>query len=140
MGTPLFLADALTLDSTSNRGDCGFPATPFGVAIPATKVMVGSAPLMMIPDGTVGTTVPGVGALACGAIARTAKVTVNGGNGYVVIEDKVPCLAPNRAGGGGDVAKGPNASPVDRNLTGPCFQNRIVIGSGGSYVPPEFTE
>ena len=140
MATPLFLADASTLDSSSNRGDCGFPPTPFGVAIPATKVIVGSAPLMMIPDGTVGTPVPGVGALFCGAIARTAKVTVNGGNGYVVIEGKVPCCAPNRPGGGGDVAKGDNATPVDRNLTAPCFQNRIVIGSGGSYVPPEFTE
>ena len=140
MATPLFLADASTLDSSSNRGDCGFPPTPFGVAIPATKVMVCSPPLMMIPDGTVGTPVPGVGALFCGAIARTAKVTSNGGNGYVVIEGKVPCCAPNRPGGGGDVAKGDNATPVDRNLTAPCFQNRIVIGSGGSYVPPEFTE
>ena len=140
MATPLFLADASTLDSSSNRGDCGFPPTPFGVAVPAATVMVGNAPLMMIPNGTPGTPVPGVGALFCGAIPRVAKVTTNGGNGYVVIEGKIPCCAPNRPGAGGDVASGDGAAPVDRSLTAPCIQNRIVIGSGGSYVPPEFTE
>ena len=139
MATPLFIADAATMDSASSRGDCGFPPTPFGVAIPCATVVVGSGPLMIIPDGTVGTPVPGVGVL-CGVVTRTAKVKVNEGKGFVVIEGKVPCCAPNRPGGGGDVAKGDNATPVDRNLTAPCFQNRIVIGSGGSYVPPEFTE
>ena len=139
MATPLFLADATTADSASSRGDCSFPPTPFGVAVPAATVMVGTAPLMMIPDGTAGTPVPGVG-LLCGVIPRVAKVTSNEGKGYVVIEGQVPVCAPNRPGAGGDVASGDGATPVDRNLTGPCIQNRIVIGSGGTYVPPEFTE
>ena len=139
MATPLFIADAATMDSASSRGDCGFPPTPFGVAIPCAKVVVGSGPLMIIPDGTVGTPVPGVGVL-CGVVTRTAKVKVNQGKGFVVIEGKVPCLARGLPGSGGDVAEGTPATPTERPFTAPITHAKIVVGSGGSYVPPELTE
>ena len=136
MGTPLFIADATTLDQSSTRGDCGFPETPFGVAIPCPTIIANGAPLMIIPHGTVGTVVPGVGVL-CGVITRTAKVKVNGGEGFVKIEGKVPCLARNIPfAGGGDVVEGTPATPLERSLTFPVIQNRIVVGAGGStYVP-----
>ena len=136
MGTPLFIADATTLDSASTDGNCGYPPTPLGVAIPCPTIITTSGPLMIVPDGTPLTPVPGVG-LFCAAITRTAKVVVNNG---VIIEGKVPCCAPNRPGAGGDGAQGSSGTPNPRNLTAPVIQNRIVIGSGGSYVPPEFTE
>ena len=123
MATPLFIADAATMDSASSRGDCGFPPTPFGVAIPCATVVVGSGPLMIIPDGTVGTPVPGVGVL-CGVVTRTAKVTVNEGKGFVVIEGKVPCLARGLPGSGGDVAEG---TPANDNMPG---QLRIHTNPG----------
>ena len=96
---------------------------------------------MIIPDGTPGVPVPGAGALICVPVARTAKVTTNGGKGFVEIEGMKPCLAKGILGSGGDVATtDPATSPKDRPLTGPVTHTRIVVGSGGTYVPPEITE
>ena len=131
----LFFADATTADQSSVRGDCGFPALPFGVAIPCPTIIANGAPLMIIPNGTPGIPAPGPG--LCGAITRTAKVKVNGGKGFVEIEGKVPCLARNLPfAAGGDVAVGATATPLERSLTFPVTHNRIVIGSGGNYIPP----
>ena len=142
MGTPRFFADALTLDTASTDGNCGYPATPLGVAIPCPTIITSSGPLMIVPNGQPLTVVPGQG-LLCTAIGRTAKsigIDDDAGAGVRVNGGMIPCLAPNRVGAGGDVAQATGGFPNPRNLTGPCIQNRIVIGSGGSYVPPEFTE
>ena len=133
MGLALFIADASTLDTASIDGNCGYPPTPLGVAVPCPTIITSAGPLTIVPDGTPLTPVPGVG-LFCAAITRSAKSVLNGGG--VIIEGKVPCLAPNRPGAGGDGAKGSSGTPNIRNLTSPVIQNRIVIGSGGSYVPP----
>ena len=142
MGVPRFFADNLTLDTASTDGNCGYPPTPLGVAIACPSIITSSGPLLIVPDGQPLTVVPGQG-LFCAAIGRTAKSIGQGsakGAGVRVQGGQIPCLAPNRPGGGGDGAQGTAGIPNPRNLTGPVIQNRIVIGSGGSYVPPEFTE
>ena len=141
MAIPLWIADATTADMNSNRGDCSYLGAPFGVAVPCPSIIVNGAPLMIIPDGTPGVPVPGAGALICVPVARTAKVTTNGGKGFVEIEGMKPCLAKGILGSGGDVATtDPATSPKDRPLTGPVTHTRIVVGSGGTYVPPDITE
>ena len=143
MGIPRFFADATTADTESLDANCSWPRTPFGVAVPCPSIMTSTGPLQIIPEGTLGAPVPGVG-LFCGGITRTAVSTATTdnekGGGVRVQGGLIPMLAPNRLGGGGDGAQGSQGAPNPRLLTSPVIQNRIVVGSGGSYVPPEFTE
>ena len=143
MGVPRFFADNLTLDTASTDGNCGYPATPLGVAIACPSIMTSTGPLLIVPEGQALTVVPGQG-LLCAAIGRTAVSTATTdnekGGGVRVQGGLIPMLAPNRLGGGGDGAQGSLGAPNPRLLTSPVIQNKIVIGSGGTYVPPEFSE
>ena len=128
----LFFADATTADQSSVRGDCGFPALPFGVAVPAPTVLVGGSPLLMVLDGTPAVPVPASNLripIPCEPLVRTVKVKVND---FLCVEEQFPALS-----GGitelGDVCE---SQYGERHLTIPFQHPRIIIGSGGSYVPP----
>ena len=132
MAFPKYLAGPETVDQTSEAVGCIWPPLPVGVAVPAPTVLVGGSPLLMVLDGTPAVPVPASNLripIPCEPLVRTVKVKVND---FLCVEEQFPALS-----GGitelGDVCE---SQYGERHLTIPFQHPRIIIGSGGSYVPP----
>ena len=132
MGFPRYFAGASTVDQTSEGGGCIYPPAPVGVAVPSATVVVGSGPLMMVLPGTPAVPVPASNLrlpIPCEPLVRTVKVKVND---FLCVEGQFPALS-----GGvtslGDVC---DSQYGERHLTIPFQHPKIIIGSGGTYVPP----
>ena len=136
MAFPKWIAGPETLDSASTGGGCGYPPLALGVGVPCATVGAGAGPLVIVPDGTPAVPVPSptIRIPPCEPLARTVKVVENT---YLCIEGKFPALALGIPGTGADFTESQYGT---RGLTGPISHPKIIVGSGGGYVPPELTE
>lgn len=139
MALPKYFAGADTVDTQTTLGNCVYPPTPLGVTTPAPSVIVGSGPLLMVTPGPVAPVPPintsPINLPICPAGVRSV---VGGTNTFLCIEGKFPALTAG-IGAGGDVATLAQGGG-NRRLTIPFQHPTIVIGSGGSYVPPSNSE
>ena len=132
MGFPKWFAGPETVDQTSEAVGCIWPPLPVGVAVPAPTVLVGGSPLLMVLNGTPATPVPPSNLrlpIPCDPLARTVSVKVND---FLSVEKQFPALS----GGVTELGDVCETQYGERHLTIPFQHPRIIIGSGGSYVPP----